>query len=119
MKEDVQVVLGKSGIAEQTSVEMDSAEEKRTRPASISLNDDHDETEIIEDDEEHDGVTFKDIKQIMPTCLILIVTVVIMVTVIPYAFSSVIKQMQAADQMAEWKEQQELLKKEAEAMKPP
>ena len=27
--------------------------------------------------------------------------------------------MQAADQMAEWKEQQELLKKEAEAMKPP
>ena len=27
--------------------------------------------------------------------------------------------MQAADQMAEWKEQQELLKKEAEAMKQP
>jgi len=119
MKEEVQVVLGKSGSAEQTSVEMNSVEGKRTRPASISLNEDNDDNDTIEDDEEHDGVTFKDIKQIMPTCLILIVTVIIMVTVIPYAFSSVIQQMQAADQMAEWKEQQELLKKEAEAMKQP
>ena len=33
-----------------------------------------------------------DFKQILPTCLILIVTLLITVTVIPYAFSSVIKQ---------------------------
>jgi len=118
MQEDVHVVLGKSGSAEQTSVEMNSVDGKRTRPGSISLIDDQDDKDsITEEDEEHDGVTFKDIKQIMPTCLILIVTVIIMVTVIPYAFSSVIKQMQAADQMADWKEQQEQLKKEA--MKPP
>ena len=32
-----------------------------------------------------------DFKQILPTCLILIVTLLITVTVIPYAFSSVIK----------------------------
>ena len=32
---------------------------------------------------------------ILPTAIILILTVVIMVTVIPYAFSSVLKQMEA------------------------
>ena len=85
---------------------MNSVDEKRTRPTSISLHDDHDDEDHTEEDEEHDGVTFKvlvlvfvspksyllqDIKQILPTCLILIVTVIIMVTVIPYAFSSVIQ----------------------------
>ena len=35
-----------------------------------------------------------DIKLIMPTVLILIFTLFVMVTVIPYAFSSVIKQLQ-------------------------
>ena len=38
---------------------------------------------------------FKDIKLIMPTLLILLFTIFIMVTVIPYAFSSVIKQLNA------------------------
>ena len=37
----------------------------------------------------------QDIKSIMPTVLILIFTLLIMVTVIPYAFSNVIKQLQA------------------------
>ena len=36
-----------------------------------------------------------DIKLIMPTVLILLFTLFIMVTVIPYAFSSVIKQLKA------------------------
>ena len=36
-----------------------------------------------------------DVKLIMPTLLILLFTVFIMVTVIPYAFSSVIKQLRA------------------------
>jgi hypothetical protein len=40
-------------------------------------------------------VTCRDIKLILPTVLILLFTLFIMVTVIPYAFSSVIKQLQA------------------------
>ena len=38
---------------------MNSVEGKRTRPASIALNEDNDDNDTIEDDEEHDGVTFK------------------------------------------------------------
>merc|ERR1712226_266002 len=45
--------------------------------------------------EEERGVTCTDIKLIMPTVLILLFTLFIMVTVIPYAFSSVIQQLQA------------------------
>ena len=41
----------------------------------------------------------QDIKLIMPTALILIFTIIIMVTVIPYAFSSVLKQMEAVRAM--------------------
>merc|ERR1712038_1516007 len=51
-------------------------------------------------------IGLSDFKQILPTCLILIVTLLITVTVIPYAFSSVIKQMQAADRMEEWRAEQ-------------
>lgn len=40
------------------------------------------------------GVTFKDIKAITPTLLILLVGLLIMIFVIPYAFSSVIKQLE-------------------------
>lgn len=40
------------------------------------------------------GVTCLDIKLIMPTVCILLFTLLVMVTVIPYAFSSVIKQLQ-------------------------
>ena len=40
-------------------------------------------------------IYIKDIKLIMPTVLILIFTLLIMVTVIPYSFSNVIKQLQA------------------------
>ena len=44
--------------------------------------------------EEDRSVTCMDIKLIMPTVCILLVTVFVMVTVIPYAFSAVIKQLQ-------------------------
>eukprot|EP00090_Calanus_glacialis_P009737 TRINITY_DN18134_c0_g1_i1.p1 TRINITY_DN18134_c0_g1~~TRINITY_DN18134_c0_g1_i1.p1 ORF type:complete len:101 (-),score=29.34 TRINITY_DN18134_c0_g1_i1:89-391(-) len=43
--------------------------------------------------EEKRSITCRDIKLIMPTVLILLFTIFIMVTVIPYAFSSVIKQL--------------------------
>ena len=43
--------------------------------------------------EEDRSVTCRDIKLIMPTVIILIFTLFVMVTVIPYAFSSVIKQL--------------------------
>merc|ERR1719419_1991002 len=41
------------------------------------------------------NITLQDVKLILPTLLILLFTVFIMVTVIPYAFSSVIKQLRA------------------------
>ena len=44
---------------------------------------------------ENRSITFNDIKLIMPTLLILLFTIFVMVTVIPYAFSSVIKQLKA------------------------
>merc|ERR1712012_366511 len=47
------------------------------------------------EEEEERSVTCRDIKLIMPTVLILLFTLFVMVTVIPYAFSSVIKQLQA------------------------
>ena len=37
----------------------------------------------------------QDVQLIMPTVIILVFTIVIMITVIPYAFSSVLKQMEA------------------------
>ena len=37
----------------------------------------------------------QDIQLIMPTVIILVFTIVIMITVIPYAFSSVLRQMEA------------------------
>ena len=40
-----------------------------------------------------------DVKLIMPTLLILLFTIFIMVTVIPYAFSSVIKQLKAVREL--------------------
>ena len=51
--------------------------------------------------EEERSVTCADIKHIMPTVLILIFTLFVMVTVIPYAFSSVIKQLQGVWAMEE------------------
>eukprot|EP00090_Calanus_glacialis_P038065 TRINITY_DN6639_c0_g1_i1.p1 TRINITY_DN6639_c0_g1~~TRINITY_DN6639_c0_g1_i1.p1 ORF type:complete len:120 (+),score=29.12 TRINITY_DN6639_c0_g1_i1:60-419(+) len=44
-------------------------------------------------------ITLKDIQLILPTALILVFTIVIMVTVIPYAFSAVLKQMEAVRAM--------------------
>ena len=41
------------------------------------------------------GITCKDVRDIMPTVLILIGGLLIMIFVIPYAFSSVIKQLEA------------------------
>ena len=40
------------------------------------------------------GVTLKDVKDIMPTVLILIAGLLVLIFVIPYAFSSVIKQLE-------------------------
>ena len=51
--------------------------------------------------EEDRSVTCRDIKLIMPTVIILIFTLFVMVTVIPYAFSSVIKQIQGVWAMEE------------------
>ena len=55
--------------------------------------------------EEERGVTCTDIKLIMPTVLILLFTLFIMVTVIPYAFSSVIMQLQAVWALEEQSQQ--------------
>merc|ERR1719219_1906903 len=40
-------------------------------------------------------ITWKDVQMILPTALILLITLIIMLTVIPYAFSTVFKQMEA------------------------
>merc|ERR1719402_1392568 len=48
---------------------------------------------------EDKGITMSDIKAIMPTVIILLVTIFIMVTVIPYAFSSVITQLHAVQKL--------------------
>ena len=44
-------------------------------------------------------ITRRDIKLIMPTLLILLFTIIVVMTVIPYAFSSVIKQLHAVQAM--------------------
>ena len=51
------------------------------------------------EDGEDRPITRRDIKLIMPTLLILLFTVVVVMTVIPYAFSSVIKQLHAVQAM--------------------
>ena len=63
---------------------------KKSRPSSLKISDSTAATETSE--EENESLSFQDIKQCCPTCIILLITVVIMVTVIPYAFSNVIKQ---------------------------
>ena len=40
------------------------------------------------------NITWKDVQLILPTVLILLFTILVMVTVIPYAFSSVFRQME-------------------------
>jgi hypothetical protein len=45
------------------------------------------------------NITWKDVRLILPTVLILLFTVLVMVTVIPYAFSSVFRQMEAVRAM--------------------
>ena len=45
------------------------------------------------------NITWKDVQLILPTVLILLFTVLVMVTVIPYAFSSVFRQMEAVKAM--------------------
>ena len=45
------------------------------------------------------NITWKDVQLILPTVLILLFTVLVMVTVIPYAFSSVFRQMEAVNAM--------------------
>jgi len=69
------------------------------------------------EEEEERSVTCRDIKLIMPTVLILLFTLFVMVTVIPYAFSSVIKQLQAVmalEAQAEAREAAEAAAKAAE-----
>merc|ERR1711941_258684 len=82
------------------------------RPSSLKIADSNVESEDMEEENRslscqvsfHFSIVLQDIRQFCPTCIILLITVVIMVTVIPYAFSNVIKQMQAADAVAEWRE---------------
>ena len=45
------------------------------------------------------NITWKDVQLILPTVLILLFTVLVMVTVIPYAFSTVFRQMEAVRAM--------------------
>jgi len=77
---------------------------RKSRPKNLSFQGEEDSIQ------ESEGIGLKDVKQILPTCIILLITLLITVTVIPYAFSSVIKQMQAADRMEEWREQQQAAK---------
>ena len=62
---------------------MNSVGAKRARPSSLAV--------AGQETVERRGLRCQDIRQILPTCCILILTVVIMVTVIPYAFSNAIK----------------------------
>jgi len=61
------------------------------------------------------GVTCKDIKDIMPTVLILLGGILIMIFVIPYAFSSVIKQLEAEEMLEKAREAREKAAAAAEA----
>jgi hypothetical protein len=45
------------------------------------------------------NITWKDVRLILPTVLILLFTILVMLTVIPYAFSSVFRQMEAVRAM--------------------
>merc|ERR1712130_229760 len=45
--------------------------------------------------EQQRKITMRDVQLIMPTLIIHVFTIIIMITVIPYAFSSVLKQMEA------------------------
>jgi hypothetical protein len=67
-------------------------------PGSVLSGETLDGQDSIEEDR---SVTCRDIKLIMPTVIILIFTLFVMVTVIPYAFSSVIKQLQGVWAMEE------------------
>ena len=88
----------------QTSVELDSmvsgSSRRKSRPKNLSFQGEEDSLH------ENEGIGLKvgkqllehnlicllqDVKQILPTCIILLITLLITVTVIPYAFSSVIK----------------------------
>eukprot|EP00090_Calanus_glacialis_P026569 TRINITY_DN41803_c0_g1_i1.p1 TRINITY_DN41803_c0_g1~~TRINITY_DN41803_c0_g1_i1.p1 ORF type:complete len:123 (-),score=45.50 TRINITY_DN41803_c0_g1_i1:83-451(-) len=51
------------------------------------------------------GVTCKDVKDILPTLLILLVGLLIMVLVIPYAFSSVFKQLEMEKEISRIREE--------------
>ena len=54
--------------------------------------------------------TWRDVKLIMPTLLILLFTVLVILTVIPYAFSSVIKQLNMVQSMEEAGSYQKFIK---------
>ena len=49
-------------------------------------------------------MTRRDIRLIMPTLIILLFTLLVIITVIPYAFSSVIKQLRAVEAMEAMKD---------------
>ena len=61
------------------------------------------------------GVTCKYIRDIMPTVLILLGGLLIMIFVIPYAFSSVIKQLEAEEMLEKAREAERARKAAAEA----
>ena len=61
-------------------------------------------------DTEERRPTWRDVKLIMPTLLILLFTVLVILTVIPYAFSSVIKQLNMVQSMEEAGSYQKFIK---------
>merc|ERR1711953_491450 len=82
----------------QSSIPLAEMSNSKNKPEDLEAQQDQDSvlSGISKDTfEEERGVTCTDIKLIMPTVLILLFTLFVMVTVIPYAFSSVIKQLQA------------------------
>ena len=64
---------------------------RSSRPSSLKVSDSNNAGLNDSGEQESSSLSCQDIKQCFPTCIILLITVIIMVTVIPYAFSNVIK----------------------------
>ncbi|XP_023339910.1 uncharacterized protein LOC111710113 [Eurytemora carolleeae] len=71
---------------------------KNSRPKSLGLRD----STSGNIDVRNRKISMKDIKQILPTFLILLFTLVVSLTVIPYAFSTVISQLKAVEELEAW-----------------
>lgn len=91
--DDVEEGLTANGGGDRQSLKSGAEGSARSRTASQI---EADEAERIRKELPwYRGVTCKDVKDIMPTVIILLVGLLIMIFVIPYAFSSVLKQLAA------------------------